>query len=95
MKKTEKEGQGILDLGKSTSAFLDPELGALLPCYTNEANSAQGLKASKLIKWNMIVAEGTQPPLLEIWTTDNEAELERLRRRILRWGTLRTVGWCN
>ena len=66
---------------KPTSAFLDPELGAFLFWYTKEAKSAQILKAAKLIKWNMIVPEGTQPPLFEIWTTDNEAELERLKKK--------------
>ena len=34
-----------------------------------------------MIKWNTIVAEGTQPPLLESWTTENEAELERLKKK--------------
>ena len=44
------------------------------------------MKAAKLINWNTIVAEGTQPPLLEIWTTENEAELERLKRRDIKMG---------
>ena len=55
--------------------MLDPELGALLLWYTKEAKSAQGLKATNLIKWNMVVTEGNQPPLLESFNTDNEAEL--------------------
>ena len=63
--------------------------------YTKEAKSARGLKAAKMIKWNTIVAEGTQPPLLESWTTENEAELERLKKNYIRWGTLRTVGWWH
>ena len=66
--------------------MLDPELGALLLWYTKEARSAHGLKAAKLIKWNTIVAEGTQPPLLESWTTDNEAGLERLKKKDIKMG---------
>ena len=38
------------------------------------------------MKWNTIVAEGTQPPLLEIWTTENEAELERLNNMEIKMG---------
>ena len=66
--------------------MLDPELGALLLWYTKETKSAQGLKATKLIKWNKIVAEGNQPPLLESWTTDNEAEIERLKKKDINMG---------
>ena len=73
-------------MGKPTSALLDPELGDLLLCYTKEAKSAQGLKAAKMIKWNMIVAEGTQPPLLESWSTENEAKLERLKNKDTKMG---------
>ena len=68
-------------MGKPTSDFIDTELGYLLIWYTKEANSAQVLNDAKLIKWNTIVAEGTQPPLLESWTTDNEAELEGLKKK--------------
>ena len=57
LKKIEKEGQDIPDLRKSTSALLDPELGALLLWYTKEAKSAQELKAENLIKWNKIFTE--------------------------------------
>ena len=71
---------------KPTSALLDPELGALLLWYTKEAKSAQGLKAAKLIKWNTIVAEGTQPPLFKSWTTENEAELEQLKNKDINMG---------
>ena len=66
--------------------MLNPELGALLLWYTKEAKSAQGLKTAKLIKWNTIVAEGTQPPFLESWTTENEAELERLNNKYINMG---------
>ena len=34
----------------------------------------------------MIFSEGTQPPLLESWTTDNEAELERLNKKDIKMG---------
>ena len=44
------------------------------------------MKAAKLINWNTIVAEGNQPPLLEIWTTGNEAELERLNKKDIKMG---------
>ena len=71
---------------KPTSALLDTELGALLLWYTKEAKSAKVLKSSKLIKWNTIVAEGTQPPLLESCTTENEAELERLKKKDIKMG---------
>ena len=87
LKKIEEEGQDILALGKPISALFDSELGALLLWYTKEAKSTQGLKATNLIKWNMIVAEGTQPPLLESCTTENEAELERLKKKDTKmWG---------
>ena len=66
--------------------MLDPELIALLVWYTKEAKIAQGLKDAKMINWNMIVAEGTQPPLLESWTTENEAELERLKKKDIKMG---------
>ena len=82
----EGEGQAILALGKTTSDFLNPELGALLLWHTKEAKSAQGLKAANMIKWNTIVAEGNQLPLLESWTTDNEAELERLKKKDVQMG---------
>ena len=39
-----------------------------------------------MIKWNTIVAEGTQQHLLESWTTDNEAELERLKKKGINMG---------
>ena len=73
-------------MGKPTFVFLDTELGALLLWYTKEAKSAQGLKAAKLIKWNTIVAEGNQPPLLESWTTENEADIERLKKKYIKIG---------
>ena len=73
-------------MGKPTSALLDPELGALLLWHTKEAKSAQGLKAAKLIKWNTIFAEGTQPHLLESWTNENEAEIERLKKKDIKMG---------
>ena len=79
LKKIEEEGQAILALGKPISALIDTELGALLLWYTKEANSAQELKAANMIKWNIIVAEVNQPHLSESWTTENEAELERLK----------------
>ena len=34
----------------------------------------------------MIVAEGTQPPLLESWTTENEAEFEKLKKKNIKMG---------
>ena len=37
-----------------------------------------------MIKRNKMVAEGTQPPLLESWTTENEAELERLKKKYIK-----------
>ena len=44
------------------------------------------MKSAKLIKWNTIVAEGTQPPLLEICTTDNEAQLECIKKKGIKMG---------
>ena len=44
------------------------------------------MKAAKLIKWNTIVAEGNQPPLLESWTTENEADIERLKKKDIKMG---------
>ena len=56
LKTIKEEVQAILALGKPTSDFLDPELGALILWYTKEENIAWGLKAANLIKWNTIVA---------------------------------------
>ena len=86
IEKIEEKGQDILALGKPTSVFLDPELGALLIWYTKQAKHAKVLKAANLIKWNTIVAEGTQPHLLESWTTENEAELEQLKKKDVKTG---------
>ena len=44
------------------------------------------MKAAKLIKWNMIVAEGTQLPLLESWTTENESELDQIKKKDIKMG---------
>ena len=86
LKKIEEEGQAILALGKTTSALLNPKLGSLLLWYTKGENGAQVLKAANLIKWNTIVAEGTQPPLLESWITENEAYLESLKKKDINMG---------
>ena len=39
-----------------------------------------------MMKWNTIAAEGTQPPLLESWTTENEAEIERPNQKDIKMG---------
>ena len=39
-----------------------------------------------MINGNKIVSEQTQPPLLEIWTTDNEAELKRIKKKDIKMG---------
>ena len=73
-------------MGKPTYVLLYSELGALLLWYKKKAKRSQGLKAANLINGNKIVSEGTQPPLLEIWTTDNEAGLKRLKKKDIKMG---------
>ena len=84
--KIEQEGQAILRLEKPVSQLRDPELATLLLWFTKESKGAQGLKTAKLAKWSAIVAAGTPAPATDKWTLENEAELERLRRKDIKMG---------
>ena len=84
--KIEREGKAILALDKPMSGLLDPELGTLLLWYTKEGKSSQGKKPAKIAKWRAIVAAGTLPPVNEEWSPENQAELERLRKKDITMG---------
>ena len=80
-KNIDRKGKAALALNKPMPALLDPELGTLPHWYTKESKSSQRSKPAKIAKWRAIVADGTLPPVNEEWIPENEAKLERLRKK--------------